>query len=215
VRHFVGRIGVLPRDALGKTVRRAQPGFRFAGFLWVLLVGTFSVAQTLPPPQVVRIDPVVHAGKLLIDADIDFVLNDGWHGAMQKGIPAYFTADLEIVAPRWWWFNKTLVNTQKTWKVTYNALTRQWRVGSHDLSLPEASLDDALAPVRHIRGWVVADMVDINRNTPLSGRLRLRLDTPLLAQPLQIEPFNSRAWSWATPWKQFIFSVVTGPSDPS
>jgi len=173
------------------------------------------LAQSPEQDSVVRIDPVVRGGRLYIDADFVFVPSRAWRDAMQSGLPAYFTADLELVSPRWWWFNKTIVNTRKTWKVVYSALTQQWRVGSGDLALPAPSLDDALTQIRHIRGWDVADAADLGVGTTLHGRLRLRLDTSLLAQPLQLDALNNQGWNRATPWKNFTFSVITSPSDPS
>jgi len=186
--------------------------------LFALLVLIYLVPVMAQQPEegsVVRIEPVMRNGQLYINADVVFTPSVQWHHAMQSGLPAYFTVDLELVSPRWWWFDKTVVSTQKTWKVVYNALTRQWRVGSGDLALPAPSLDDALSYVRHIRGWAVADAKALGVNQKLTGRLRLRLDTSLLAQPLQLNALNNQGWTLTTPWKTFSFSVVTGLSDPS
>ncbi|MGP1614188.1 MAG: DUF4390 domain-containing protein, partial [Pollutimonas bauzanensis] len=127
--------------------------------------------------------------------------------AAEKGVPIYFTADLQVVSKRWWWFDKAVISERLTWRVVYNALTRQWRVGTGELSLPESSLDDALSLVRNIRGWAVADTSDLKPDELYEGQLRVRLDTSLLARPFQIDAFNSSAWSLATPWKNFTFSI--------
>lgn len=173
------------------------------------------VAQAYAQDQITHIEPVIRDGWVDIDADIDFALSDELRNAAQKGVSIYFTADLQIVQKRWWWFDKTIVDTQKTWRVVYNALTRQWRVASGDLSLPESSLEDALSTVRAIRGWSVVPVADLDTDVTLYGRLKLRLDTSMLARPFQIDALNSRAWGLATPWKNFTFSVSAGASDPS
>lgn len=183
--------------------------------LLILLAPAFAPATVHAENRVVQIEPVVRDGRLYIDANVEFTLGDELRHAMEKGVPVFFTADLDIVRKRWWWFDDTVVSTQQTWKIVYNALTRQWRIGTGDLSLPEPSLDDALSLVRHVRGWAVAQAGDLPRDADLHGRLRLRLDTSLLARPFQIDAFNSREWVLATPWKNFTFSVETGPSDPS
>ena len=175
----------------------------------------FAAAQTSVQDQVVRIEPVIHDGWIYIDADIDFSLSNELREAAEKGVPIYFTADLEIVKKRWWWFDESVIDTQKTWRVVYNALTRQWRIGSGELSLPESTLEDALSVVRSIRGWNVVPVGELESDTVLSGRMRLRLDTSLLARPFQIDALNSQAWGLATPWKNFTFSVSAGASDPS
>jgi len=164
--------------------------------------------------SVVRIDPLIRNGLLLINADIVFTPNSPWRHSLTLGLPAYFTADLELVQPRWWWFDKTIVTARKTWKVDYNTLTRQWRIGSGDLSVPAASLDEALDHVRYIRNWVVAEVDSLDTDIPLRGRLRVRLDTSLLGQALQIKALNNEEWTLSTPWKTFSFSVEMSPSAP-
>ncbi len=171
-----------------------------------------SVAADLPTrgDQVVRIEPYVREGQLYIDADSQIELTSELRNAAEKGVPLYFTADLVVVSKRWWWFDKEVVNQQQTWRVVYNALTRQWRVGSGELSLPESSLNDAMAPIRNIRGWAVADRALFEPDTPYEGRLRVRLDSSLLARPFQVNALNSAAWSVTTPWKNFTFSISPG-----
>ena len=164
--------------------------------------------------QVVRVDPVARDGKLYLDAEIQLDVQGDLRNVAQKGVPIYFTADTEIVSKRWWWLDKTVVREQITWRIVYNALTRQWRVGTGDLSLPESSLDDALARVRNIRGWAVADLDDFNHDETYHGRLRVRLDTSLLARPFQVDALNSSAWSLATPWKNFSFSISVDVPQP-
>lgn len=165
--------------------------------------------------QVVRVDPVVRHGKLYVDADVDLTVNHELRNVAEKGVPVYFTADLSIVVERWWWFDKTLVDKQRTWRIVYNALTRQWRIGTSDLTMPEPSFDDAMALIRHIRDWAVADTSELEPGKKYKGRIRVRLDTSLLARPFQIDAFNSSAWSLSTPWKDFTFSITTGTADPS
>ncbi|MEO6986192.1 MAG: DUF4390 domain-containing protein [Paralcaligenes sp.] len=172
-------------------------------------------AWAADPARIVKIEPVARDGKLYIDADVQFDLSSELRNAAQKGVPIYFTADLEITSKRWWWFDRTLVNKQRTWRIVYNALTRQWRVGTGELSLPESSLDDSLSVIRHIRGWDVVDTRSMDSGRTYHGRIRVRLDTSRLARPFQIDAISSNAWSLATPWKDFTFSVSAGTPDPS
>lgn len=163
---------------------------------------------------VLQVDPVVHDGRLYVDADVELEVAGELRNAAEKGVPLYFTADVEIVSKRWWWFDKVVVKDQLTWRIVYNALTRQWRVGSGDLSLPESSLDDAMSALRNIRGWAVADVKDLEHDVTYDGRIRVRLDTSLLARPFQVDAYNSSAWSLATPWKNFTFSISIAEPRP-
>ena len=159
-------------------------------------------------PRVERIDPVVHNGQMELDADVSFELNSQLRDAAQRGVPLYFTADLVIKRSRWWWFDRTVVDTSLTWRIVYNALTRQWRAGTSALTLPVASLDDAMDLVRHIRRWQIGKANQFESDVKYSGQLRVRLDTSMLTRPLQVNALNSSSWSPATPWTTFSFSLA-------
>lgn len=180
-------------------------------FLLSVLCGSFVVLTKISAAddsdQILRIEPVVRDGKLYLDTDVQLNIQGDLRNVAQKGVPIYFTADAEIVSKRWWWLDKTVAREQITWRIVYNALTRQWRVGTGELTLPEASLEDALSWVRQIRGWAVADVADFTHDELYHGRVRVRLDTSLLARPFQVDALNSSAWSLATPWKNFSFSI--------
>ncbi|MFT0532722.1 DUF4390 domain-containing protein [Castellaniella hirudinis] len=154
-----------------------------------------------------RIEPAARQGQLVIDADIDFTLGGELRNAAQKGVPLYFTIDLSIHEPRWWWFDKTIVQAEQTWRIQFNALTRQWRTSLGDISLPATTLDEALDLVRHIRDWPVAPVDRLAPGQEYKGALRLRLDTARLARPFQVDALNSNAWSLTTPWKNFTFTL--------
>lgn len=177
-------------------------------FLLLSFAGIVHAQDTaLVNPQVQRIEPVLADGWLNIDADVYLPVSDDLRHFAEKGVALYFTADIEIVKPRWWWFDSEVVKTQQTWRVIYNALTRQWRIGTGDLSLPEASLDDALSLVRNIRGWAVVPLSELDAGEDYVGTLRVRLDTSLLARPFRVDALNSSAWSLSTPWQDFSFSI--------
>jgi len=102
-----------------------------------------------------------------------------------------------------------VVTTRKrTWRIAYNALTRQWLTRIDEVAWPVASLDDAMRLVTHIRGWSVADARLFDAGSHYRGRLRLRLDTSQLARPFQVHALNSSAWSVETPWTPFSFTLA-------
>lgn len=180
--------------------------------VWVALLVMLAcalpgVAVQASEATIVSVTPVMDDTDLYIDADIELDLTSELYSAVSRGIPLHFSLDIEIVARRRWWFDKTVVKQQRTWRVIYNALTRQWRVGTGELSIPETSLEDALARIRQVRGWSVAALADLDKDVTYQGRARLRLDTSQLARPFQIDALNSSAWSLATSWKSFSFSI--------
>ncbi|MVW79343.1 DUF4390 domain-containing protein [Bordetella sp. 02P26C-1] len=185
------------------------------GLLLWFLVGPFGLGQAYAQdPRVTRIEPTIVEGKLELDADIEIQLNEQLRDAAERGLALYFTADIVINRERWWWFDESVVNTSRTWRVQYNALTRQWRVAMDSLSLPVSSLDEAMGMVRHIRHWVLADVDQLDREVAYQGQLRMRLDTSHLTRPFQVNALNSSSWSLETPWADFSFELAK-PRDPS
>ncbi len=171
------------------------------------LILAWAVPATASEAGIASVSPVVREGELYVDANIELDLTSELHTAVSRGIPLHFSLDVEIVRRRWWWFDQVVAQKRRTWRVMYNALTRQWRVATGELSLPESSLEDALSRIRSVRGWAVADLDALDHDVTYTGRIRLRLDTSRLARPFQIDALNSSAWSLATPWTDFSFSI--------
>lgn len=185
-------------------------------FVWVSLC---LAACMLPVGQAFAeedadINVSFRRGELEIDAQLPFTLNAELRDAAQRGVPLYFSVDVEIDRKRWWWFDATEIEAHITWRVLYNALTRQWRVSTGELSLPASGLNEAMDVVRTIRGWPVAKQSQLAAGVRYSGRLRLRLDTARLSRPFQINAFNSSAWTASSPWYEFSFRVPDEAESP-
>ena len=157
--------------------------------------------------QIKQIEPLIGEGHLTMDLDIGVKLSPIVLEAAERGVPIYLTLDVKIKAPRWWWFDQSIVETSLTRRMSYNTLTQQWRVATGDLFLPVASLEDALAVLEKVRGWPVAPLDRFEPNVRYEGEVRIRLDTSHLARPLQLDARNRGAWSLTSPWKPFDFSV--------
>ena len=97
------------------------------------LLTTVSLAAE---PRIERIEPLITDGQMTLDLDLTFELGRVVIEAAERGVPLYFTFDLKITSPRWWWFDRVLVEATLTRRLTYNALTQQWRVATGDLFLP-------------------------------------------------------------------------------
>src|SRR5690625_7729814 len=124
--------------------------------LWVWLLG---VGAMFPAQATERVDSVeIYAAKeqeaaagddgLYLDAEVDFDLSPELREAAAKGVPLYFTADLEIFEQRWWWFDKNILHAERTCTLVYSPLLRQLGIASGDLRRPGDSLTDALLPLR-------------------------------------------------------------------
>jgi len=177
-------------------------------FIALLCLSLFAFAAA-HAQQIVRVEPVLTPdGRLEISADVELTLNSALRESVSRGVALYFTAELEIHAPRWWWFDRQVLTRTRTWRIAYNALTRQWLVRIDEVAWPVASLNEAMRLVTHIRGWSVAEVGAFDAGSHYRGRLRLRLDTSQLARPFQVHALNSSAWSLEAPWTRFSFALA-------
>lgn len=165
-----------------------------------------SHAQT-SEARVTRIEPEIIDQQLMLDVDFQLSLGAMVRDAADRGVPLHFAVDLEILSPRWWWLDKVLVQTTMSRRVTYNTLTRHWRVAAGDLFMPVESLDEALKIISRIRGWPVSPTDRFEPGVKYEGRLRLRLDASQLALPLQIESSKRSDWALTSSWQPFDFSI--------
>lgn len=186
----------------------ARSLLRCALMACALVMGTFAHSVgTAAEAQIKQIEPLIGEGHLTMDLDVNLKLSPIVLDAAERGVPLYFTFDVKITAPRWWWWDKPIVETSLTRRMSYNTLTQQWRVATGDLFLPVASLQEALTVLEKVRGWPVAPLDRFEPNVRYDGAVRIRLDTSHLARPLQLDARNRGAWSLTSPWKSFDFSV--------
>jgi len=166
------------------------------------------------------------ADAWVLSADFELTLGPELEEAVNRGLPLYFVAEFELSRPRWWWWDERVSQSNRTWRLSYHALTRQYRVGLGAYVQRFATLPEALAAITRIRGWTVIDRERLRSVWPLLDRerlraneqymaaLRLRLDTTQLPKPLQMNALTSRDWNPAAEWTRFPFTPETAKSAP-
>lgn len=143
-----------------------------------------------------------------LSSSFSFDLNRGLEEAINRGLPLYFTTDIEIRRPRWYWFDEQSIKTSQTIRLSYNVLTRQYHaaiVGRLQQSF--TSLDDALTLVRRPSRWLVAEKGALKSGEQYSVAVRMRLDVAQLAKPFQVNAINNSDWRLSSDWKTFVFRV--------
>ncbi|KIP16268.1 hypothetical protein KY49_5338 [Burkholderia sp. MSHR3999] len=143
-----------------------------------------------------------------LDARFDFELNSNLEDAVNKGIPLYFTTDFELSRARWYWFDEQPVSVSQTIRLSFQPLTREYRVSTGGLQLGFGTLKDALAVVRHITSWHVIDRNQVRQGETYTASVRMQLDTALMPKPFQVDAVNNRDWTLGSDWKRFTFTVT-------
>jgi hypothetical protein len=137
---------------------------------------------------------------LYLNAQFEFEAPAAIEDAVSRGIPVYFAIDFELVRTRWYWFDKPLVSIVLGYRVSYSPLTRQFRLSRGALAQPFETLAEALATIRTVRNWRVADRSVADSTEHLLARLRLRLDTSMLPKPFQVDALTNQDWALASAW---------------
>jgi hypothetical protein len=135
-----------------------------------------------------------------LEADFDIALNTTLEDALHKGVPLYFLLEFEVIRPRWYWLNEKVFNTQQQYRLAYNALTRQYRIGVGALYHNFASMSEALDFLTRVRRRQVLEPgVLVKGNTYVTG-VRMRLDVSQLPKPFQLNALASRDWNLGSDW---------------
>ncbi len=97
--------------------------------------------------------------------------------------------------PRWYWFDKVLVETRRIWRMSYQPLTQNYRVSLGGLSQTHATLAEALRAVQRSRNWQIAEALPSGVDeAPLVLNFSYRLDVSQLPRPMQLTISSRPEW---------------------
>lgn len=148
---------------------------------------------------------VVDNGYVL-EAEFAVTLTPVLEDALNKGVALYFVLDFELVRPRWYWFNEKLADVQLQYRLSYNALTRQYRIGVGNLYQNFSALGEALEFMSRVRRHEELAAGVLRKDTVYTAALRLRLDTAQLPRPFQLSALGSRDWNLSSEWHRWTVS---------
>ncbi|MEO5765441.1 MAG: DUF4390 domain-containing protein [Casimicrobiaceae bacterium] len=144
-------------------------------------------------------------GDLQLFADFDLALTPSLEEALEKGIPLYFTIEFELSRTRWYWTDEKLAQWSITYRVSYNALTRQYRVSTGPLGQHFESLDEVQRFVSRVSSRPVARAESLTRGVRYEAAVRFKLDVNQLPKPFQVNALASREWQLASDWHRWTF----------
>lgn len=185
---------------------------------FLLLALTLVFPALLWAAEIEVTNPLVGASEdgYVLSADFKFEFNQRLEEAVTKGVVLYFVAEFELTKPRWYWLEEKAASRSQTYRLSYHALTRQYRVSTGGLHQSFSTLNDALLVFSHIRGWLVIDKSDksVRQGEPYQAALRLRLDLNQLPRPFQITALGNKEWSLGSDWKTWQATLPALPVPP-
>ena len=186
-------------------------------FNWILVIVysmTFGVSVAQADEikfQKVNLRAVEKAWVL--DADVSLELTPALEQLVNKGVTLHFVTEFQLTKNRWYWFDAKTVDVQRISKISYQALTNQYRVTLGSFTLNAANLKQAIAAVKTIEDWTVVELAGIDQNQTYQAAVRMRLDTNQFAKPFQVNAINSKSWNLQSDWQRFEFkpkSLING-----
>ena len=90
-------------------------------------------------------------------------------------------------------------------KLSFHALTRQYRLSFGALSQNFDNLSEALAVIGRVRYSPAVRYQEVDPGRIYTAALRLRLDTSQLPKPLQIDALGSSDWNLSSDWYRWTF----------
>jgi hypothetical protein len=145
-------------------------------------------------------------GGYSLAADFGISLGQQLESAVNKGLVLYFAADFELTRSRWYWFDQTVVRRSRTFRLSYHALTRQYRLSSGALHQGFHSLRDALRVLARVRHWRVIGKDEIDGEVDYVASARLRLDPSQMAKTFQVSALSNRDFRLSSGWLVWNFS---------
>ena len=134
----------------------------------------------------------------LLEAELDMRLTPALDDALHKGVPLYFVIEFELIRSRWYWTNEKVTTLYQQQRLSYNTLTRQYRVGVGALYQNFSSLKEALDYMSRIRRRQDIEAGALRKDTAYAAMLRMRLDTAQLPKPFQLH--TGRDWGMGSDW---------------
>jgi len=129
--------------------------------------------------------------------------------ALSLGVPLYFVSEFSLTRSRWYWLDEQVFANEHAVKLSYNALTRQYRISRGALLQNFVSLDEMLRTLaRQSSTYIPADT--LKKEASYIASARLRLDTRQLPKLMQVNVLTSKDWDLDSGWYRWVIRPEEG-----
>jgi hypothetical protein len=194
----------------------AERGLRAFAVTILLAISAPAMADT--PAEVTQLRQERSEDGVLLSATVHFPMPPQVQDALLKGIPMFFVAEAALLRDRWYWYDKQVSNAQRHMRLSYQPLTRRWRlqvsatqIGNSGLALGQTfdTQEEAVRAVQSIARWKIAELSDLEPDARYSVDFRFRLDVSQLPRPFQIGAVGHAEWNISASRSQRV-AVETG-----
>jgi len=162
-----------------------------------------------------------------LSASYDISLTPVMQQALSRGIPLHFVGEFSLIRPRWYWLDKDVFYGEQNVKLSYNVLTRQYRIARGALFQNFSNLKDAINILaRQSSQPIPVELLNkdesyftewVKRDSTLIAKARLRLDNAQLPKLLQVNALSGSDWTLNSEWYEWEISpeeiTMSQPAD--
>ena len=196
----------LPLPSLGSRSRRTTRRRLLAAGLACAALAWLPKAANADSVPLNTAEVRVEDERVVLSVDFALSLNSTLEEALQRGIPLYFLLEVEIQRPRWYWFDEKVLQHSTQYRVSYQPLTRQYRVASGLLSQTFDSVQEVERLIGRVTARTIAQASDLEKGSRYDVVVRLRLDQNQLPKPFQVNALASREWHLASESRRIPFT---------
>ncbi len=135
-----------------------------------------------------------HAG-IAIDYVLKLELPRPVAEVLRRGVPLHFQAQTTVLKPRWYWRDERVARVTRSWRLAWQPLTANWRVGEGGLTQNYASLEEAVASMARASNWLIVEPHRVQADERYHVIFNWRLDTAQLPAPMQLEVAGAGDWN--------------------
>lgn len=129
-----------------------------------------------------------------VNAEFAIQIGQRLEDAVSKGVPLHFRFEIQVKRKRWYWIDEHVAGRVLKYRLSYQALTRQYRLTLGNLHQNYDTLEEALQALGRVARLHVVDKSALPQGEPVTVAVRLSLDQAQLPKPLQVDALADREW---------------------
>jgi len=118
--------------------------------------------------------------------------------AVGRSVPLHFRFEFDLTRKRRYWIDEHIAGRMINYRLSYQALTRQYRLSVGSLHQNFETLDEALRTLGRVGRLHIVDKAALLTGETYTAAVRLSLDHTQLPKPLQIDALADPDWRLET-----------------
>lgn len=169
----------------------------------IWFAGLFAAVACAEGISVNKAEVRLNENGYQLSASYDISLNYAVQQALTRGVTLYFVGEFSLTRSRWYWLDEEIFRSEQTVKLSYNVLTRQYRISRGALFQNFASFEDALNILARQSSSAIPKSL-LKKDGNYIAVARLRLDIEQLPKLLQVNALTGKDWDLSSDWYRWV-----------